>query len=172
MFLLPKDCVYEDLQYGKTSNNLTIEQREEKIKNIIICIVNSLAPELLFLNISSNTTTNINITIDKLKTTKYQNINTALYDYIYSDFDNIIINLDYLKVIEDTEAAIAMLINTDEIDKRIASLTSEIEIVSELVKKLIRENSSANQSQDDYQIKYNELSSRYDKNKKAYEKTM
>lgn len=79
---------------------------------------------------------------------------------------------DKTKVIEDTEAVIAMLTNTDEIDKRIASLTSEIEIVSELVKKLIRENSSAAQSQEDYQTKYNELSSRYDKTKKALEKAM
>ena len=79
---------------------------------------------------------------------------------------------DKTKVIDDTEAVIAMLTNTDEIDKRIASLTGEIEIVSELVKKLIRENSSAAQSQDDYQAKYNELSSRYDKTKKALEKAM
>lgn len=77
---------------------------------------------------------------------------------------------DKTKVIEDTEAVIAMLTNTDEIDKRIALLTSEIEIVSELVKKLVRENSSAAQSQDDYQIKYNELSSRHDKNKKLVNK--
>lgn len=95
-FLLPKDCVYEDLQYGKTSNNLTIEQREEKIKNIIISIVNSLAPDLLFLNISSDVTTDINFTIDELKATKCQKINTALYNYIYLDIDNIIINLDHL----------------------------------------------------------------------------
>ena len=41
-----------------------------------------------------------------------------------------------------------------------------------MVKKLIRENSSAAQSQDDYKTKYNELSSRYDKTKKALEKAM
>lgn len=79
---------------------------------------------------------------------------------------------DKTKVIEDTEAVIGMLTNTDEIDKRIASFTSEIEIVSELVKKLIRDNSSAAQSQDDYQAKYNELSSRYDEAKKALEEAM
>ena len=79
---------------------------------------------------------------------------------------------DKTKVIEDTEAVIEMLTNTDEIDRRIASLTSEIEIVSELVKKLIRENSSFAQSQEDYQTKYNELSSRYDEAKKSLEKAM
>ena len=79
---------------------------------------------------------------------------------------------DKTKVIEDTEAVIEMLTSTDDIDRKIASLTSEIEIVSELVKKLIRENSSAAQSQDDYQAKYNELSSRYDEAKKALEKAM
>lgn len=73
---------------------------------------------------------------------------------------------DKASVIEDTEVVIEMLTNTDEVDRRIASLTSEIDIVSELVKKLIRENSSTAQSQDDYQIKYNELSSRYDEAKK------
>lgn len=79
---------------------------------------------------------------------------------------------DKTKVIEDTEAVIEMLTNTDEIDRKIASLTSEIEIVSELVKKLIRENSSTVQSQDDYQTKYNELSSRYDEAKKDLEEAI
>ena len=65
-----------------------------------------------------------------------------------------------------------MLTDTDEIDKRIASFTSEIEIVSELVKKLIRDNSSVAQSQDDYHAKYNELSLRYDEAKKALEEAM
>lgn len=32
LFLQLKDCVYEDLQYCRTSNSLTIKQREEKIK--------------------------------------------------------------------------------------------------------------------------------------------
>lgn len=79
---------------------------------------------------------------------------------------------DKASVIEDTEAVIEMLTNTDEVDRRIASLTSEIEIVSELVKKLIRENSSTAQSQDDYQTKYNELSSRYDEAKKDLEEAI
>lgn len=79
---------------------------------------------------------------------------------------------DKTKVIEDTEAVIEMLTNTDEIDRKIASLTSEIEIVSELVKKLIRENSSFAQSQEDYQTKYNKLSSRYDEAKKSLEEAM
>ena len=52
---------------------------------------------------------------------------------------------DKASVIEDTEVVIEMLTNTDEVDRRIASLTSEIDIVSELVKKLIRENSSTAQ---------------------------
>lgn len=79
---------------------------------------------------------------------------------------------DKTKVIEDTEAVIEMLTSTDDIDRRISSLTSEIEIVSELVKKLIRENSSAAQSQEDYKAKYNELSLRYDEAKKALEEAM
>lgn len=77
---------------------------------------------------------------------------------------------DKTKVIEDTEAVIEMLTNADDIERRIASLTSEIGIVSEMVKKLIRDNSSVAQSQDDYQAKYNELSSRYDKAKKRLRK--
>lgn len=79
---------------------------------------------------------------------------------------------DKTKVIEDTEAVIGMLTDTDDMDRRIASLTSEIEVVSELVKKLIRDNSSAAQSQDDYHAKYNELSLRYDEAKKALEEAM
>ena len=83
-----------------------------------------------------------------------------------------VIMKDKTKVIEDTEAVIEMLTSTDDIDRRISSLTSEIEIVSELVKKLIRENSSAAQSQEDYKAKYNELSLRYDEAKKALEEAM
>lgn len=41
---------------------------------------------------------------------------------------------DKTKVIEDTNAVIVMLTNTDEMDKKIASLTSEIEVVSEMVR--------------------------------------
>ncbi len=77
---------------------------------------------------------------------------------------------DKTKVIRDTEAVIEMLTNTDDIDRKIASLTSEIEVVSEMIKKLIRENSSVAQSQDGYQAKYNELSSRYEKAKKPLRK--
>ena len=46
---------------------------------------------------------------------------------------------DKTKVIEDTEVVIEMLTNTDEIDRKIALLTSEIEIVSELIKTNKRE---------------------------------
>lgn len=95
LFLLPKDCVYEDLQYVKTCNNLSIEQREEKIENILMSIINSLKPELLFLNISSDSS-DVNVTIEGLKTAKHQKIGIALNDYIYLDMDNIVINLNYL----------------------------------------------------------------------------
>lgn len=95
LFLQPKDCVYEDLQYRRTSNNLTIEQREEKIKNILMSIIDTLKPELLFLNISSDST-DTSFSLEELKIAKCKKIDTALYDYIYLDVDNIIINLDYL----------------------------------------------------------------------------
>lgn len=55
-------------------------------------IIDTLNPDLLFLNISTDTIPSL----DELKMTKHKKIGTALYDYIYLDVDNIIINLDYL----------------------------------------------------------------------------
>lgn len=58
-------------------------------------IIDTLNPDLLFLNISSDSIDTIP-SLEELKMTKHKKTGTALYDYIYLDVDNIIINLDYL----------------------------------------------------------------------------
>ena len=62
-----------------------------------------------------------------------------------------------------------MLSDTTEIEKRIADATTEIEIVAGLVEKLVQENASKIQDQDDYETRYQSLTERYDKAKDELE---
>ena len=62
-----------------------------------------------------------------------------------------------------------MLSDTAEIEKRIADATTEIEIVAGLVEKLVQENASKIQDQDDYETRYKSLTERYDKAKDELE---
>lgn len=69
---------------------------------------------------------------------------------------------DKTKVMEEQQSSHQNAHEHDDFDRKIASLTSKIDVVREMFKKLIRDNLSLAQSQYDYQVKYNELSSRYD----------
>lgn len=83
-------------------------------------------------------------------------------------YNLVMINKDQL--IEDTIEIIKLLTDTSALDETIATLKNEIEVVSELVRKLVKENSSTIQSQEDYQIRYEQLSKRYEKAKSSLEK--
>lgn len=60
------------------------------------------------------------------------------------------------RIIQDSEEIIELLTDTTNID-------DELFITSELVSKLVNENSKTSDSIDNYNKKYEELSSRYDK---------
>lgn len=67
------------------------------------------------------------------------------------------------QIINDANEAIKALTDTSQIDNAINESESELEVISELVRKLVRENASHSQNQDDYTKKYKELEARYDK---------
>ena len=77
--------------------------------------------------------------------------------------------VDKEQVLEDAEEIIALLTDTSEIDSRITESESEMEVVSELVKNLIRDNAAKGQDQKDYSKKYNELEIRYQKAKERHD---
>ena len=64
---------------------------------------------------------------------------------------------------------IALLSDTTEIEKQISDATVEIEVVADLVEKLVKENASKVQNQDDYEIRYQALTERYNKAKDELE---
>ena len=72
-------------------------------------------------------------------------------------------------VIQDCELVKVLLTDISPEDKIIEEANVEMDIVSELVKKLINSNSTTAQDQTKYQERYNELSARYEKAKKTYE---
>ncbi len=53
--------------------------------------------------------------------------------------------------------------NTEQLDKDIETPTSDLIIVTELINKLIKENSKTGLSADAYEEKYHQLVSRYEK---------
>lgn len=77
---------------------------------------------------------------------------------------------DKQRIIDDTKAVIALLSDTTEIEKRISDATVEIETAADLVEKLVKENASKVQDQDDYEIRYQALTERYNKAKDELEK--
>ncbi|MDY5646504.1 MAG: hypothetical protein SPF22_05805, partial [Candidatus Onthovivens sp.] len=76
---------------------------------------------------------------------------------------------DKQRIIDDTNEVITLLSDTAEIEKRINDATAEIEIVAGLVEKLVQENASMIQDQDDYETRYQSLTERYDKAKDELE---
>jgi len=66
------------------------------------------------------------------------------------------------QVIEDIEFLISNLTNFTDLDLEITKTNDEIEIIRNMVEKLVRENSSTAMSQDDYQKRYNSLYDKYE----------
>lgn len=73
------------------------------------------------------------------------------------------------QVIDDTRDVINLLTDTTEIDAKIVECENELDIVSELVKKLVRDNSKEQQNQNDYAKKYEELETRNNKARKLHD---
>ena len=57
----------------------------------------------------------------------------------------------------------ALLTDTAELDGKITRLQTELDVIRELVGKIVRENSIRAQDQAEYETKYNELTQRYEK---------
>jgi DNA invertase Pin-like site-specific DNA recombinase len=70
---------------------------------------------------------------------------------------------DKQRVIKDTEDIIKLLTDTTQIDSEIARIDDEMVVITELVNKLVMENSKTDTDIDAYNKKYEKLSDRYDK---------
>ncbi|AUD65473.1 hypothetical protein BK011_07120 [Tenericutes bacterium MZ-XQ] len=70
---------------------------------------------------------------------------------------------DKRRIIQDSEEIIELLTDMTKIDDEIRDLDDELFITSELVSKLVNENSKTSDSIENYNKKYEELSNRYDK---------
>ena len=62
-----------------------------------------------------------------------------------------------------------VLTDTKEIDREMSELLRELEVVTELIKKCIAENSSSAQDQEKYTERYNNYVDRYEKAKSRYD---
>jgi DNA invertase Pin-like site-specific DNA recombinase len=70
---------------------------------------------------------------------------------------------DKERMIQDVKAAIKQLSDTTKIDSEITKINDEIVVITELVKKLLSENSKTDIDIETYNKKYEKLSARYDK---------
>jgi hypothetical protein len=70
---------------------------------------------------------------------------------------------DKQRVIKDSEDIIILLTDTTQIDLEIAKIDDEMVVITELVNKLVMENSKTDTDIDAYNKKYEKLSARYDK---------
>jgi len=76
---------------------------------------------------------------------------------------------DKERLIADTREVITLLTDTTALESKIQACRSEIEILSGLVQKLIKEHASSEEGQGEYDRKYSELNDRYDKAKEKLE---
>jgi uncharacterized protein YihD (DUF1040 family) len=69
---------------------------------------------------------------------------------------------DKIRIIQDSEEVIELLTDTTKFDDEISDMDDELLITSELVSKLVNDNSKTSDSIDTFNKKYEELSGRYD----------
>ena len=83
-------------------------------------------------------------------------------------FNNLVSNKE--EVIKDCENTVLSLVNTEDIDSKVSKLQEESEIIVELMKSLIYENSRKVVNQDEYNKKYNSYTEKYEKIKSELSK--
>ena len=83
-------------------------------------------------------------------------------------FNNLISNKD--EVVKDCENTVLTLINTEDIGGKISKLQQESEIIVELMRSLIYENSRKVMNQDEYNKKYDSYTEKYEKIKSELSK--
>lgn len=76
---------------------------------------------------------------------------------------------DKKRIIQDSTEMIEMLTDTTQLDQDIENLNDELLVISELLSKLIKDNSKSGVTQDDYNKKYGELMNRYERTKEKHE---
>jgi site-specific DNA recombinase len=79
---------------------------------------------------------------------------------------------DKERVIQDTNEVIELLTDTTQLDEDISSINDEIIVISELVNKLVKENSKTSIRLDDFNKKYDELTNRYERSKARQEELL
>ena len=79
---------------------------------------------------------------------------------------------DKKRIIKDSIEMIEMLTDSTELDQEIVNLNDEMLVISELLNKMIRENSKSGVTQDDYIKKYGEFMNRYERTKEKHEDLM
>ena len=83
-------------------------------------------------------------------------------------FNNLVSNKE--EVIKDCENTALSLVNTEDLDSKISKLQEESEIIVELMKNLIYENSRKVMNQDEYNKKYDSYTEKYEKIKSELSK--
>lgn len=76
---------------------------------------------------------------------------------------------DKKRIIQDSQQVIELLTDTTQMDKKIENLKDELLVISELINKLIKENSKSSMTQDDYNKKFAELSNRYEQTQEKHD---
>lgn len=76
---------------------------------------------------------------------------------------------DRKRIIQDSTEMIELLTDTTQLEQDIDTLNDELVVIAELMNKLIKENSKSSMSQDEYNKKYGELMSRYERMKEKHE---
>ncbi|MDY0339215.1 MAG: recombinase family protein [Acholeplasmataceae bacterium] len=76
------------------------------------------------------------------------------------------------RIIEDIHAIIQLLEDTSKLDEKIIELQNNMEVISGLVDKMIKENARTAQDQLEFNKRYEELSSQYEENKIELDKTL
>jgi len=76
---------------------------------------------------------------------------------------------DKKRIIQDSQEVIALLTDTTQLDNQIDDLYDEMVVTTELINKLIKDNSKSNMDQEEYDKKYMELTRRYEQTKNRQE---
>lgn len=76
---------------------------------------------------------------------------------------------DRNRVIQDTSEVIELLTDTTQLDQDIESINDDMIVIAELVNRLVKENSKTSISLDEFDKKYEELTSRYERTKEKQE---
>jgi site-specific DNA recombinase len=76
---------------------------------------------------------------------------------------------DKKRIIQDSTEMIELLTDTTELDQEIENLNDELLVISELLNKMIRENSKSGMTPGDYNKKYGDLMNRFERTKEKHE---